>query len=64
MKNRRTCIYPKDISVLLGKSYKQAVRIFGNIRSAYGKKSHQYLSIQEFAEYTGLSEDVIMRQLK
>lgn len=54
MKNIRTCIYPKDISILLGKSYKQAVRIFGTIRDAYGKERHQYLTMQEFADYTGI----------
>ncbi|MCY4779066.1 hypothetical protein ORI89_05355 [Sphingobacterium sp. UT-1RO-CII-1] len=53
-KNQRTCIYPKDISILLGKSYKQAVRISGTIRDAYGKKSHQYLTLEEFSEYTGI----------
>lgn len=58
-KNQRTCIYPKDISILLGKSYKQAVRIFGTIRDAYGKERHQYLTMQEFADYTGIDIDTI-----
>lgn len=26
MSNQRVCIYAKDVSILLGKSYKQAVR--------------------------------------
>lgn len=51
---QRTCIYPKDISILTGKSYKQSVRIFGTIRSAYDKKPHQYVTLEEFANYTGI----------
>lgn len=58
-KNRRTCIYPKDISILLGKSYRQAVRILRTIRHAYGKQPHQYVTLDEFATYTGIDIETI-----
>lgn len=58
-KNQRTCIYPKDISILLGKSYKQSARILRTIRDAYGKQSHQYVTLEEFATYTGIDMEAI-----
>lgn len=58
-KNVRICIYPKDISLILGKSIQQSRRILSLIRDTYGKKAHQYVSIKEFAEYTGLDEHEI-----
>lgn len=63
MKRQRLCIYPQDISNILGKSLSQSRRILIHIRSVYGKTDKQYLSIQEFAEYTGLDEDDIRQQL-
>lgn len=63
MKTRRLCIYAQDISNILGKSLSQSRRILSCIRDAYGKKENQYISIREFAEYTGLSEEDIRNQL-
>lgn len=62
MSNERVCIYAKDISILLGKSYKQAVRILRTIKDAYGKKSGQYITIEEFSEYTGINVETIRKQ--
>ncbi|HLS96137.1 MAG TPA: hypothetical protein VK017_11305 [Sphingobacterium sp.] len=59
MTNERICIYAKDISILLGKSYKQSVRILRTIKDAYGKDVKQYLTIEEFSEYTGIDVEAI-----
>lgn len=59
MKPKRKCIYPKDISLILGKSYKQSLRIMRTIRDAYDKEPHQYVTMEEFAEYTGISIEII-----
>jgi hypothetical protein len=62
MTNERVCIYAKDVSVLLGKSYKQAVRILANIKLAYGKGSKQYITMDEFAIYTGIDVETVRQQ--
>jgi len=62
MANERVCIYAKDVSALLGKSYKQAVRILGTIKAAYGKERNQYITIDEFASYTGIDVETVRQQ--
>ena len=64
MSNERVCIYAKDVSALLGKSYKQAVRILATIKAAYGKRSHQYLTMEEFASYTGIDVATVRAQCR
>ncbi|MBE8719957.1 hypothetical protein [Sphingobacterium pedocola] len=64
MNNTRICIYPKDVSIILGKSLSQARRILSLIKEVYGKADHQYLSIQEFADYTGLDPDEIKKMCR
>ncbi|TDQ77973.1 hypothetical protein [Sphingobacterium yanglingense] len=61
MKPQRLCIYAQDVSNILGKSLSQSRRILACIRDAYGKKDKQYISIQEFAEYTGLEPDEVKK---
>lgn len=61
MKNQRICIYAKEVGTLLGKSPQQARRILSLIKDSLGKKQHQYVSIHEFAAYTGLNEEEVRR---
>lgn len=61
MTNERVCIYAKDIATLLGKSYKQAVRLLRTIKDAYGKDPKQYITLEEFAEYTGIALDTVRK---
>jgi hypothetical protein len=59
MKRKRLAIYPKDVSIILGKSQKQAERILRDIKFALNKDLQQYVTMQEFADYTGIPlEDV------
>lgn len=57
MKNgsQRICIYPKDVQLITGKSYKYARELLQEIKAHYRKKNHQYISIYEFCQYTGLN---------
>ncbi|RZF60243.1 hypothetical protein [Sphingobacterium corticibacterium] len=59
MTNERVCIYAKDVSILLGKSYKQGVRLLRTIKDAYGKDTKQYITLEEFSEYTGITIEII-----
>lgn len=62
MKTRRLCIYPKDIALILDITPRHARRYLHMIRAALGKKPHQFISISEFADYTGLDEEEIRRR--
>lgn len=60
MNKNRLCIYPKDISLILGKSTRQSERILSHIRVVLKKKKHQYVTISEFAEYADIPEEEVM----
>ncbi len=50
----RLCIYPSDISILLGKSLATAQTLLRTIKDALGKTKRQSVTIAEFCEYQGL----------
>lgn len=56
MKNeqKRLCIYPKDIQRITGKSYRQSARLLQKIRSDLNKLENEFVSIEEFCQYTSL----------
>lgn len=63
-KCHRVVLYPKDIQLLMGKSYRYALYLNKEIRAHYQKKKHQFLTVNEFAEYTGIGVETIYRVLK
>lgn len=64
MKTRRICIYAKDIQRITGKSEKTGYRMLGAIRKKLGKKPHQFITINEFAEFAGFSADEVKEYIK
>ncbi|MEJ5092748.1 hypothetical protein GEO21_22155 [Sphingobacterium faecium] len=60
---KRICIYPKDISRITGKSYRQSLRIYNNIKKIQNKQSHQLISIEEACQYLGLDAELIRENL-
>jgi hypothetical protein len=61
MKNqpKRICIYPKDIQTITGKSYRQSVRLFGDIKKSLNRSESQLLSVEEFCHFTGLKKQEV-----
>ena len=57
---KRVCIYPKDIQLITGKSYRQSIRILQQIKIDYNKLPNQFVSIEEFCIYTGLSYEQVI----
>ena len=57
----RVCIYPKDVQRIMGKEYAQARLYLLKIKKHFNKETHQFISIQEFSEYTGLKIEHILR---
>ena len=60
----RIAIYPKDVQKLLGRSLNYCRKLLRTIKEFYGKSPHQYVSVEEFSEFTGLPEDKIYDILK
>jgi len=61
MKTKRVCIYPKDIQLITGRSERYGRKLIQDIREYLGKQSHQFVTTEEFSEYTGISIDVVNR---
>ena len=63
MKNtlKRVCIYPKDIQRITGKSYRQSVRLFKQIRISLNKDKDQLVTFDEFCKHTGIGSEEVNR---
>ena len=57
----RVCIYPKDIQKIMGKEYSQARSYLAKLKIHYNKEAHQFISIEEFSQYSELKLEHIMR---
>jgi len=53
-KFKRIVIYPKDISLITGKSERQARTILKTIKKEYRKKPYQLVTVWEVSEYLGI----------
>jgi hypothetical protein len=56
---QRVCIYPKDVQIITGKSYRQSVRLVQKIKTAFHKTTKEFLTIDEFCEYTGIKYEQV-----
>ncbi|MEI6595530.1 MAG: hypothetical protein WCO28_08195 [Bacteroidota bacterium] len=63
MLRQRIIIYSKDIQLLTGKSDRASRTLLQKIRIKIGKGKDQAITIQEFCEYLGLSEEKVMQIL-
>ena len=59
----RIVIYPKDVQRLTGKSEKTSRELFNKIRNCKAKGKHQFVSIADFAEFTGIAIELIEQHL-
>lgn len=57
-------IKPKDVQRLLGLSYSQAKRKVKAIREINGKQKHQCITIDETADYLGVTPETIKENLQ
>jgi len=60
----RIIIYPKDIQLLTGKSYRHALDLNNEVRTYFKKQKHPLLTVYEFAQYPGLNPEIILTHLK
>ena len=59
--NKRLCIYPKDITLITGKSYRYSARLLQKIRSELKKDINEFVSVEEFCQYTSLKLEQVER---
>jgi len=57
----RVCMYPKDVQRIMGKEYTQARLYLKKIKKHLDKQDHQYVSIEEFCQYSGLPLEEVRR---
>lgn len=55
----RVCIYPKDIQLITGKSYRQSTRLMQKIKKELNKPKNEFLTIDEFCTYTGIKYEQV-----
>lgn len=59
LERKRVCIYPKDIQVITGKSYRQSTRLMQKIKKELNKGENEFLTIEEFCTYSGIRYDQV-----
>lgn len=59
MNQKRACIYPKDIQRITGRSERYGRKLLRDIKSYFDKQPHQFVTIDEFSEYSGIQIDII-----
>jgi Fic family protein len=64
MKTKRIIIYPKDVQRITGKSARYGRTLLNKIRESKLKTKNQFISVNEFADFTGLSVEEITSYLQ
>jgi hypothetical protein len=54
MNQKRACIYPKDIQRITGRSERYGRKLLNDIKCFLDKEPHQFITINEFSEYSGI----------
>ena len=57
MKKNRLVIYPQDIQLVTGRSETYARKIIRAIKHKLGKEKHQFVTYDEFCEFSGLTKE-------
>ena len=64
MRTTRLCIYAKDISLITGKGLRSSQKLLKNIRFVHQKEAHQLVTVQDFADYTGIPLELILKVVR
>lgn len=59
----RLCIYPKDVQVITGRSERWGRILLKKIKEQFSKQEHQFVTVEEFCKYTGLSIDDVKKRI-
>jgi len=64
MKIVRACIYPKDIQCITGRTERYGRKLLNEIKVHFGKERHQFVTSEEFAEYSGINVEIVNEYLQ
>ena len=56
---KRVVIYPKDVQRITGKSERYGRMLLKQIKTKLDKENHQFVTIDEFCQFTGIKPDQI-----
>ncbi|WP_026969821.1 hypothetical protein [Algoriphagus terrigena] len=54
MIKKRVVIYAKDIQIITGRSQRYSNSMLTKIRKYFQKEAHQYVTLDEFSEFSGI----------
>jgi hypothetical protein len=63
MTPKRACIYPKDIQRITGRSERYGRKLLQDIRNYFGKEPHQFVTIREFSDYSGIEIEEVLQYI-
>ncbi|QAA83158.1 hypothetical protein EI546_03530 [Aequorivita sp. H23M31] len=58
------CIFPKDVQRITGRSERYGRLLLHQIRKHFDKQPHQFVTAEEFAEFTGVNIETVNEYLK
>ena len=64
MITKRACIYPKDIQRITGRSERYGRKLLNQIKEHLDKKPHQFVTINEFSDYSGIQVDIVNQYIE
>jgi hypothetical protein len=56
----RIVIYAKDVINITGRKERAAWKMLAQIRKKYKKEKGQFVTVDEFCEYTGIKEERVL----
>lgn len=59
MLKKRLVIFPKDVQIITGRSERYAQRLLVKIKISFRKEPHQFVTVEEFANFAGIPKEQI-----
>jgi hypothetical protein len=59
MNTNRIIIYPKDVQKITGKSERYGRMLIKQIKDKLNKEGHQFVTIEEFCQFTGIKPEQV-----
>lgn len=63
MLKKRIVIYPKDIQVITGRSERYCHSLIKKIKKFYGKGDHQFVTQEEFSDFSGIPVEEVSKYI-
>jgi len=56
---QRMVIYPKDVQLITGRSERYSRVLLKKVKTNFSKQEHQFVTVDEFCQYTGLKKEQV-----